>query len=396
MTQQFTHGGGMPVAQTAAERSGPDYSQPPILQVRDLCKHFPIRKGTVFAKQVGAVKAVDGVSFDLWPGETLGVVGESGCGKSTTGRAILQLHKPTSGSVVFQGQELTTLSNQAMRAVRRDLQIVFQDPYASLNPRMTVGNIIAEPLVIHGIGTSDSRRARVRELLDIVGLNPAFTNRYPHEFSGGQRQRIGIARALALQPKLIICDEPVSALDVSIQAQVMNLLEDLQQEFDLTYMFIAHDLAVVKHVSNRVAVMYLGKIVELAEADKLYEDPQHPYTQALLSSIPVADPEVARRKDRIVLKGDVPSPANPPPGCPFHVRCWKAQSSGSQQMPALEMKNGDPGHQMACWFPGPDGAPGTITPATIIEQIKAERAAGGGMRRVRPSDASRTQSPPPH
>ena len=391
MTQQMTPGSGMPTPNVQTSGDGPDYSQPPILQVRNLKKYFPIKKGAIFAKEVGAVKAVDDVSFDLWPGETLGVVGESGCGKSTTGRAILQLHKPTSGSVVFQGQELTTLNNQQMRAVRRDLQIVFQDPYASLNPRMTVGNIIAEPLVIHQIGTKDTRRARVKELLDIVGLNPAFTNRYPHEFSGGQRQRIGIARALALQPKLIICDEPVSALDVSIQAQVMNLLEDLQKEFALTYMFIAHDLAVVKHVSDRVAVMYLGKVVELAEADKLYADPQHPYTQALLSSIPVADPEVARRKDRIILSGDVPSPANPPPGCPFHVRCWKAQSICKQQMPPLEMKDGDPGHQMACWFPGPEGAPGTITPAKIMEQIKAEREAGiaHGKKQVRPSDATR-------
>jgi oligopeptide/dipeptide ABC transporter ATP-binding protein len=301
------------------------------------------------------------------------MVGESGCGKSTTGRCVLQLHKPTAGSVIFEGRELTTLSTAQMRPVRRELQIVFQDPYASLNPRMTVGNIIAEPLVIHGIGNADQRRQRVKELLDTVGLNPAFTNRYPHEFSGGQRQRIGIARALALQPKLIICDEPVSALDVSIQAQVLNLLEELQAEFGLTYLFIAHDLAVVKHISDRVAVMYLGKIVEIAESEKLYADPQHPYTQALLSSIPVADPEVARRKDRIVLQGDVPSPANPPTGCPFHTRCWKAQQICTQQMPPLEQRS--PGHQAACWFPGPEGAPGTITPAKIMAQIKAERAA---------------------
>lgn len=374
MTQQFSQSGSsMPVAGESSGKVGPDYSQPPILSVRGLKKHFPIRKGTIFQKQVGAVKAVDDVNLDLWAGETLGVVGESGCGKSTMGRCVLQLHKPTAGSVVFEGRELTTLSTQQMRPVRRELQIVFQDPYASLNPRMTVGNIIAEPLVIHGIGSKDTRKQRVKELLDIVGLNPAFTNRYPHEFSGGQRQRIGIARALALQPKLIICDEPVSALDVSIQAQVLNLLDDLQQEFGLTYLFIAHDLAVVKHISDRVAVMYLGKVVEIAESEKLYADPQHPYTQALLSSIPVADPEVARRKDRIVLQGDVPSPANPPSGCVFHTRCWKAQSICSQQMPPLEQRSD--GHMAACWFPGPEGAPGTITPAKIIEEIKAERAA---------------------
>jgi oligopeptide transport system ATP-binding protein len=371
MTQ--TQNPAAPLPEPGGVTVGPDYSQPPILQVRDLVKHFPIKKGLVFSKQVGAVKAVDGLSFDLWAGETLGMVGESGCGKSTTGRAILQLHAPTSGSVVFEGQELTTLSSAQMRPVRRELQIVFQDPYASLNPRMTVGNIIGEPLTIHQIGTKEQRRARVRELLDIVGLNPQFTNRYPHEFSGGQRQRIGIARALALQPKMIVCDEPVSALDVSIQAQVLNLLEDLQAQFGLTYLFIAHDLAVVKHISDRVAVMYLGKIVEIAESEKLYENPQHPYTQALLSSIPVADPEVARRKDRIVLSGDVPSPANPPSGCPFHERCWKMQEICKQQMPPLEQR--DENHLAACWFPGPEGAPGTITPAKIIEQIKAERAA---------------------
>jgi len=267
----MTTGPGTPVPQPEAHRDGPDYSAPPILQVRNLKKYFPIRKGAIFAKEVGAVKAVDDISFDLWPGETLGMVGESGCGKSTTGRAILQLHKPTAGSVVFQGQELTTLSNQQMRPVRRDMQIVFQDPYASLNPRMTVGNIIAEPLVIHSIGDSSSRKARVKELLDIVGLNPAFTNRYPHEFSGGQRQRIGIARALALQPKLIICDEPVSALDVSIQAQVMNR----------------------------------GKLVEIGLAEQVYTDPQEDYTKALLSAVPVPDPRrmKERKAERRRLRG---------------------------------------------------------------------------------------------
>jgi oligopeptide/dipeptide ABC transporter ATP-binding protein len=372
---QFAQPGsaGMPSPGEKPAKHGPDYSAPPILQVRDLQKYFPIKKGAIFQKVVGNVKAVDGISFDVWPGETVGIVGESGCGKSTFGRAILQLHKPTAGSVTFEGRELVGLSSDQMRPIRREMQIVFQDPYASLNPRMTVGAIIAEPLVIHKLGSKEQMKARVRELMDIVGINPKFVNRYPHEFSGGQRQRIGIARALALQPKLIICDEPVSALDVSIQAQVLNLLEDLQQDFGLTFIFIAHDLAVVKHISNRVAVMYLGRVVELAESEKLYANPQHPYTQALLSSIPVADPEVARRKDRIVLTGDVPSPSNPPTGCSFHTRCWKAQSICSTQRPNLEVL--ETGHEVACHFPGPDGAPGTITPATIIEQVTAERAA---------------------
>ncbi len=351
----------------------PDYADAPVLEVSQLQKHFPIKAGMIFQKQVGAVKAVDGVSLKLWQGETLGVVGESGCGKSTLGRSILQLHRPTGGSVKFAGTELTTMSDNQLRPIRREIQMVFQDPYASLNPRMTVGNIIAEPLVIHKLGDKDQRLARVRELLDTVGLNPAFTNRYPHEFSGGQRQRIGIARALALQPRVIIADEPVSALDVSIQAQVLNLLDDLQQTFNLSYIFIAHDLAVVKHTSDRIAVMYLGKLVELADSELLYANPQHPYTQALLSSIPVADPEVARRKDRIVLQGDLPSPQDPPSGCPFHTRCWKAQQICSQQMPPLETVADK--HEVACWFPGPEGAPGTITPAKIVQQVKAERAA---------------------
>jgi len=292
-----------------------------LVQVKDLKKYFPITRGIVIQRQVGAVKAVDGISFDVYRGETLGLVGESGCGKSTTGRTILQLYRPTAGEVHFEGADLVNIKGEDLRRMRRRMQMIFQDPYASLNPRMTVGNIIGEPLEVHGIAKGKERRERVQELLRVVGLNPYFVNRYPHEFSGGQRQRIGVARALALNPAFIVCDEPISALDVSIQAQVVNLLEDLQQEFGLTYLFIAHDLSMVRHISTRVAVMYLGKIVELTDRYSLYHNPQHPYTKALLSAVPIPDPVVEEKRRRIILEGDVPSPVNPPKGCNFNTRC---------------------------------------------------------------------------
>jgi len=320
--------------------------QTPLIRVENLTKHFPITRGLIIQKEVGAVQAVDNVSFDIYQGETLGLVGESGCGKSTTGRTLLQLHKPTSGKVYYKGVDLTSVSNAEMRDMRRNIQIIFQDPYASLNPRMTVGSIIAEPLEIHNIGTAEERQERVKELLELVSLNPFFINRYPHEFSGGQRQRIGVARALALQPDFIVCDEPISALDVSIQAQVVNLLEELQEEFGLTYLFIAHDLSMVRHISDRVAVMYLGKIVELAPRDDLYENPLHPYTQALLSAVPIPDPVLEQKRKRIILEGDVPSPANPPSGCRFHTRCPIAEEICSQEHP--EWREVDPGHWVAC------------------------------------------------
>jgi oligopeptide/dipeptide ABC transporter ATP-binding protein len=290
----------------------------PLVSVRNLRKEFPIRRG-VLSRQVGAVKAVNDVSFDVARGETLGVVGESGCGKTTTGRTILRLIEPTSGEIRFEGRDVRSMGTSELRALRREMQIIFQDPVSSLNPRMTVGAIIREGLTIHKLAEGAAADARVRQLLQEVGLRPEYSNRYPHEFSGGQRQRIGIARALSVEPKFIVCDEPVSALDVSVQAQVINLLEDLQRDHDLTYMFIAHDLSVVEHIADRVAVMYLGKIVELATAEDLYREPLMPYTQALLSAVPVADPHA--RKERIILQGDVPSPANPPSGCVFHPRC---------------------------------------------------------------------------
>ncbi len=321
----------------------------PLLQVRDLVKRFPITSGVLLQRTIGTVHAVEGISFDLNDGETLGLVGESGCGKTTAGRCILQLYRPTSGSIKFEGLELTSLRGRELQAIRRDMQIVFQDPYASLNPRMTVGTIVAEPLVIHRIGTRAERRERVRELLDVVGLNPQFTNRYPHEFSGGQRQRIGLARALALNPKLIICDEPVSALDVSIQAQILNLLEELQHELGLTYLFIAHNLSVVKHVSDRVAVMYLGKIMESAPSAELYANPVHPYTYMLLAAIPIPDPAVEKKRAHRVVEGDVPSPVDPPSGCVFHPRCFRAKEVCSQEVPP--MWDHGPQHQAACWFP---------------------------------------------
>ncbi len=317
-----------------------------LLQVRDLKKYFPITRGIVLQRQVGAIKAVDGISFDVYQGETLGLVGESGCGKSTTGRTILQLYRPTAGEVVFEGNDLVRLKGESLRRMRRRMQMIFQDPYASLNPRMTVGNIIGEPLEVHGIARGQERRERVQELLKVVGLNPYFVNRYPHEFSGGQRQRIGVARALALNPAFIVCDEPISALDVSIQAQVVNMLEDLQTDFGLTYLFIAHDLSMVRHISDRVAVMYLGKIVELTDRDSLYSNPQHPYTKALLSAVPIPDPVVEEKRKRIILEGDVPSPANPPVGCNFSTRCPVAIERCSDEDP--EFRQVAPEHWCAC------------------------------------------------
>lgn len=304
-----------------------------LIRVEKLTKHFPITTGIIIQRQVGAVQAVDKVSFDIREGETLGLVGESGCGKSTTGRTILQLYRPTSGKAFFKDIDLTQIKGEKLRLARRHMQMVFQDPYASLDPRMTVGNIIAEPLEVHNIGNRKERRARVQDLLRLVGLSPHFLNRYPHEFSGGQRQRIGVARALALQPEFLVLDEPISALDVSIQAQVVNLLEKLQESFGLTYLFIAHDLSMVRHISDRTAVMYLGKIVELANRNELYGHPAHPYTKALLSAVPIPDPIKEKKRQRIILEGSVPSPVNPPSGCRFHPRCPIAKEICKQEEP---------------------------------------------------------------
>jgi len=318
-----------------------------LLKVEGLVKHFPITRG-VIQRTVGAVRAVDGVSFEVVTGETFGLVGESGCGKSTTGRTILQLYRPTAGHVWFDGVDLTRLKGNELRLMRRHMQMIFQDPYASLNPRMTINDIVGEPLLVHDIIPRSEIPGRVRELLRLVGLNPSLSNRYPHEFSGGQRQRIGVARAVALQPRLIICDEPISALDVSIQAQVVNLLEDLQDRFHLTYVFIAHDLSMVRHISDRVAVMYLGILVEMAERDEIYLHPLHPYTQALLSAVPVADPLVEEKRRRVILEGEVPSPINPPSGCRFRTRCPIAQERCAQEVPAWRELR--PGHWVACHY----------------------------------------------
>ena len=339
-----------------------------LIEVRDLVKHFPIKSGIVLQRQVGAVRAVDGISFDVKTGETLGLVGESGCGKSTTARLILRLLDPTSGTISYKGQNIAGLGRAELTPIRREMQMIFQDPYSSLNPRMTVGSIIGEPFIIHRIERDDvARKKKVQELMDLVGLNPEHYNRFPHEFSGGQRQRIGVARALAVNPSVIVADEPVSALDVSIQAQIINLLADLRREFGLTIIFIAHDLSVVRHVCDRVAVMYLGKIMEVADSDELFKNPRHPYTRALLSAVPVADPVAAKTRQRQVLMGDIPSPTNPPSGCRFHTRCPRAHElastlppgpdgetvevpeSCSTEIPELQPVGGD--HNAACWYP---------------------------------------------
>jgi len=335
----------MPEA-AAAGAAGPKDSDI-LLEVKNLQMHFPVGSGFLSRKPTGYVKAVDGVDFTVKRGETLGLVGESGCGKTTTGRCILQLHKPTGGQVIFEGQDLTALGSKGMRAMRREMQVIFQDPYSSLNPRMTAGNIIGEPLIVHGLVNSKQEyREKVADLLQNVGLNPYMADRFPHEFSGGQRQRIGVARALSVSPKFIVADEPVSALDVSIQAQIINLLEDLQEQFNLTYLFIAHDLSVVRHISDRVGVMYLGHMVELAERNEIYRNPIHPYTKALLSAVPIPDPVLDAQRERVLLTGEVPSPLNPPSGCVFHPRCPVANENCSVVTP--ELRQVEPNHDSAC------------------------------------------------
>jgi len=355
-------------AVTAPARRGGDSSEV-LLRVENVVKEFPVASSKLFGRSTEAVHAVDGVSFELRKGETLGLVGETGCGKSTLARCITRLYSITGGTVNFNGRDISRLEGSALRDVRREVQMIFQDPYGSLNPRRRVGSIISDPFIIHGTLDGAALKRRVQELMELVGLNPEHYNRFPNEFSGGQRQRIGVARALALQPKLIVCDEPVSALDVSIQAQIINLLADLQSELGLTYLFIAHDLSVVQHVSDRVAVMYLGKVAELADVDDLYGHPRHPYSNALLSAVPVADPNAAAKRERVVLIGDVPSPINPPSGCHFHTRCPKAQPLCVAKDPALETKFADaPTHVAACHFPVADGEDLTRAKAAIEQE----------------------------
>jgi oligopeptide transport system ATP-binding protein len=343
-----------------------------LLEVEHVTKHFPITKGIVFKHEVASVKALDGVSLAVRAGETVGIVGESGCGKSTLARVVMRLLEPTSGTVRFDGRDITRLSQRELQPYRRELQMIFQDPYASLNPRKRVGFIVAEPLEVHGIGTDAERKRRVQDLLEVVGLNPEHYNRFPHEFSGGQRQRIGIARALALNPKLIIADEPVSALDVSVQAQILNLLKDLQAEFGLTYVFIAHDLSVVRHISDRVAVMYLGKLVELATARDLYAAPRHPYTGALLSAVPLANPRLGRQREAFVLQGDVPNPINPPSGCRFHPRCPRAVDTCALTEPPFEALAAE--HEAACFYPL-EKWPLTAAELERVERVPVDAAA---------------------
>jgi peptide/nickel transport system ATP-binding protein len=334
----------------------PDADREPLVKLEGVKKYFPVTQGILFQHRVGNVHAVDGVDLEIFPGETFGLVGETGCGKSTLARVVMRLHEPTEGRITFEGNDITHAKGKELREKRRDMQMIFQDPFASLNPRKTVGSIIGEPFRLHGTVPKNKIREEVQQLMELVGLNPEHYNRYPHEFSGGQRQRIGVARSLALRPKLIVCDEPVSALDVSIQAQILNLLEDLQEEFKLTYLFIAHDLSVVKHVSDRVGVMYLGKIVETANGDTLYRTPKHPYTGALLSAVPIADPELAKQKRRVILEGDVPSPIDPPSGCRFHPRCPKAQLPEPCATVVPELMPMHPGQTAACHFPLEDPA----------------------------------------
>ena len=351
-----------------------------LLEVTDLRMYFPITQGIIFTHHVGDVRAVDGVTLSVRKGETLGLVGESGCGKSTTGRAILRLYRPTDGRIVFDGTDITRLEGGPLRRMRRRMQMIFQDPYASLNPRMTAAGIVGEPLDIHGIGTTSERRDRVRELFEVVGLDPEFGERYPHEFSGGQRQRIGVARALAVNPDLIVADEPISALDVSIQAQIINLLERLQGQFGLTYVFIAHDLSVVRHISDRIAVMYLGRIVELAASRELNERPMHPYSVALLSAVPIPDPAVEARRRRVILRGDVPNPAAPPPGCHFHTRCWLRERLGNPaecETVVPPLVEALPGHAVACHFADRvAGTPEASAPADTANAVRAGGASG--------------------